>query len=443
MRIELALGVAVLTACSGYSGPSAETRAERARTRLPEPSADVAGGETSEFSGNIASCPEIASSEPLDLADPEVASWVAMAQGHHEQTLGWRRLILSDEVVGFTEHTTVSIDVNVLRGREVAYGSGGNTDNELAGCEGLRARQIELEITLTTGDGAVVTTFRRWFQPGPTDTRGTVLHHHGLNPDGSGALDSLSGTLELRPDPALGGIPWVGVELEFSADSVRGSLSTGIAPDAGAWNLSSWSPIEAVFPDDPCGSQGGSIGLDDSLEYLAGTPRAYYQRIVRSLAGKLIAAVWRSSPSNVQPSPLDVPLDVPAPTTVSLSLGEPTLACAVETSATLHAPLTVTTADGLVSFTQPFVFDLSDSGTYVGERTPWVPAADFNAHGGIGGLNLERGYGSIYFQHGMTWWNGLIEGSLEVSQWDAFTEGRPAYPVLEWCNAPQCAPATE
>ncbi len=440
MKATLAWGVALLTACG--TGPAQnleQARAERARAQATEAAGDVAGGETSEFSGDIGACPEIVSSGPLDLEDPEVASWVAMAQGHHELTLGWRRLVLSDEVAGFAEHTSVSIDVNVPRGREVVYGSGGSTDSELAGCDGLRGRQIDLEITLATADGAVATTFRSWFQPAPTDTRGMVLRRDGLNPDGGPGAVDLNGTLELRPDPALAGTPRIRVELEFSADSVRGSLSPEVLPEADSWDLSSWMPIEAIFPDDPCGGGGRSIGLDEFFADLGGTPRAHYQRIATARGCERIAAVWSSSPSHVQPSPLDVPLDVPPPTEISLNAGEPTLACAIETSVTVYAPLTVTTADGLVGFTQPFAFKLYDSSTFINERTPWVPAADFNARIGLGGVNLEGGYGSIYFQNDVDLGNASVEGALEVSQWDAFTDRRAAYPVLEWCRGRQCA----
>jgi hypothetical protein len=62
---------------------------------------------------------------------------------------------------------------------------------------------------------------------------------------------------------------------------------------------------------------------------------------------------------------------------------------------------------------------------------------------GLSGLNLERGYGSIYFQYGVDWQYARVEGSLEVDQWDAFTEQMAAYPVLAWCKGRDCVPAPE
>lgn len=212
-------------------------------------------------------------------------------------------------------------------------------------------------------------------------------------------------------------------------------------PEADAWNRSSWSPIEAILPDDPCGSEGiggRSVGLDEFSRALGGTPRAFYQRMATARGRVRLGAVWRSSPHNVEPSPSDVPLDVPPPTEVSLNAGEPTRACAIGTSVKVDAPLTVTTADGLVNFTQPFAFTLSADGAYIGERTPWVPAADFNEHTGLEGVNLQGGYGSIYFQNFVLSRTAWVEAALEVSHWDTFMDRRAAYPVLEWCSGSQC-----
>ena len=444
MKAKLALGVVLLAACSeggSWVRPS-PGGSERASSPATEASGDVAGGETSEFTGGGDPCDEIASSEPVALDDPEVASWVAMAQGHHEQTLGWRRLALSDEVAGFAEHTTLSIDVNVLGAREIVLGSSG-PDDELFGCSRRRGRQIELEITLATGDGAVATSFRSWFHPAPTGSRGMVLQYYGQTTDSSGPID-LNGTLELGLDPALGGTPLLLVELEFGADSVQGSLLPSVMPEVGDREGTPWWPIEALFPDDGCGGEGRSIGLDEPFAAIGETPRAYYQRMVGARLHVPTPAAWKSKPSYDLPSPLDVPLDLPPPTEVSLGFGEPTRACAIDTYVTVYAPLTVTTADGRVNLTQPFAFNLSEAPTftmsgvraYIVEPTPWVPAAEFDEQMGIDGVNLPRGYGSISFE--LSWENSLIEGRIVVTQWDAFRQRAVAYPVLEWCQGAFC-----
>jgi hypothetical protein len=360
-----------------------------------------------------------------------------MAQGHHEQTLGWRRLVLSDEVAGYEEHTSVSIDVSVLGGRDVVYGSGGTPG--FTGCDGLRGRQIELEITLATADGAAATTFRDWFQPAPTDTRGMVLRAGGFNPDGRGVIE-VNGALELRPEPALGGTPQGWVDIEFSADSVRGSLAFALLLDDDAGSLPLWSPIEAMFPDDPCGSQGRSIGLDEPFTGLVSTPRALYENMVRTRGRETLPAYWTRTPYRTEPSALDLPLNVPLPppTEVTLVAGEPTRACAIETSVTVYAPMTVTTADGRVNLTQPFPFNLYESSAYISEMTPWVPAAEFNEHMGLDGVNIESRYGSVSFYNNLDWRDTWIEGTLEVSEWGDLGDKRAAYPSLKWCRGRDC-----
>jgi hypothetical protein len=213
-----------------------------------------------------------------------------------------------------------------------------------------------------------------------------------------------------------------------------------VFPEDDASNLSLWTPIEAVFPDDPCGSQGHSIGLDEPFGDLIGTPRGTLQRMARATRWReRIPAVWKKTPYQVVPSEPDVGI----PTEVSMSLGEPVRACAVGTSVKVYAPLTVTSADGRVNLTQFFTVDIGVSSAYIVERTPWVPAASFNEQIGIAGVNLEGGYGSLTFVNDVNWQYGWAEGALEVTQWDAFVDEFAGYPVLEWCRASGCALATE
>jgi hypothetical protein len=88
-------------------------------------------------------------------------------------------------------------------------------------------------------------------------------------------------------------------------------------------------------------------------------------------------------------------------------------------------------------------FNLYESDVVIGEWTPWVPAAEFNEHIGIDGVNIESGYGSVSIYNSLHRQYGWIDGTLEVYQWDAFTDKRAAYPVLHWCRSPEYALATE
>src|SRR5688572_20680469 len=117
MKLKLAAGATLLLACGGGSGQGSTSPGDGSKpadTSSGESSdvsggeMEVAGGETSEFSGgDIAACPQIDSNEPLDLARADWAPWVALVEGRHESTLGWRRLFEVDTVTGFEEHTSV------------------------------------------------------------------------------------------------------------------------------------------------------------------------------------------------------------------------------------------------------------------------------------------------------------------------------------------------
>src|SRR5262245_29571265 len=104
-RAEATLLLACLVACGGSKEPGTASPAERSEGGTPPlESADargdteIAGGETSEFSGDIGSCALIVSNEPLDLTRADWAPWVALVEGRHELTLGWRRLFEVDTV---------------------------------------------------------------------------------------------------------------------------------------------------------------------------------------------------------------------------------------------------------------------------------------------------------------------------------------------------------
>jgi hypothetical protein len=448
MKVELAVGVCLLLACGGSGAGGDGARTEQDPIQSPEAareaarSQQVAGGETSEFSGDIGSCPEIVSTEPLDLDEPDVASWIALAQGSHEPTLGWKRMVSSDAVQGFEEHTSLSIDVNVLRGREVVYGAGGATHDEVGVCDGLSARQLELEVALATSDGAVVAAFRRWFEPLMYEgvPGGIVLVEGRLNPDQDRNPVEFSGSLELGLDPALGGEPALGVSLQFDAESVRGSLSPmrSIRDESYVLNRSSWTPIVGYFPDDSCEGNGDPIGLDEPVESLGGqTPRANYGRLAAEWAREPIPAVWMDKPFGTV-------LDEPPPTEVNQRGGEPTHACISGDHVLVHASLTITTADGRVNLTQPFAAELSfGNGARGDRRTPWVPAENFEAETGLPGVNLSvGGYGAIDFSSSVDWSEDRRYGHLWVQKWQAFTEESAGYPVLDWCKG-SCSAALD
>jgi len=454
MTIRIGLGACLLLACGGGSGDEsrrgtapresigAETSEESAddAQSLDTESRDVAGGETSEFGGDIGSCPEIVSNESLAFDDPRVASWVALAQGHHEQTLGWRRNVLSDAVTGFEEHTGVVIDVTVLRTREVVYGTGGSTQEEFALCDGLSARQLELEMTLATADGAFVATVRDWYEPTPfaEDPR---LELGWMNPDRNREAVEFMGSLELGFDPAGGGTPSATIGISFGADGVQGRLSPGLSirDEAYVPNRSSWEPISGTFPDDPCRGNGTPVDLDDAVEGLAdigGTPRAAFGRVVEAWERAPVPARW-AAPFGVELPP---EVAVPPATELTLDLGEPTQACLSGGYTLVEAPLSVVTADGRVNTTQPILLELlGGNGAGGSARSPWIAAADFTARAGVADVAFAAGaYGAIDMRAGADFRDEQVSGRLSVFQWAAFVSDQAAHPELVWCGGRNC-----
>jgi hypothetical protein len=448
MKIKLGLATCWLLACGGSSEqsarPSGET--EAAGVDREDPSSDevdpveVAGGETSEFSGgDIGACPEVLSSEALPLDAAEIAPWVALAAGHHEQTLFWRREALSDAVRGFEAHTTVSIDVSVLGARERLYGDGGYEGDEFESCRDRRSRQLDLDIRIATADGAVATSLREWYEPLNTGS-GPKLERIRLDPQVVIADVDFSGSLELGLDPALQGTPRLSVALSFGAESVFGSLVPLVAPpDDGAALGSSWRPLRGDFPDDGCAGDDVPIGLDDRVETLRDTPRLAFERAAAAyVAESPIPAGWESPFYGREPADFDIP----PPTEVEVSLGEPSHACLSVDIAVVYAPLTVISADGRVNVTQTVGVALyGDGGAGNSTETAWVPAAQFAEQSGLSGVVLDPGaVGRMSLSTNLNLEGDGVEGYLTVWQWDAFREDYAAAPRFRWCRGTICSP---
>jgi len=146
-----------LVACSEAKRPSFEPSA-----------ADYAGGETSEFSGGnvpLGYCPIEESRTALDLERDDVASWLALATGHHTIDLRWRKVFPDPAIRGFEESTTLSLDVTPISAEDVVCRTGGAGGYEAEGVDGRVLRRFELGIELSTADGAVQAAFPARFFP--------------------------------------------------------------------------------------------------------------------------------------------------------------------------------------------------------------------------------------------------------------------------------------
>jgi hypothetical protein len=431
MKLKLAAGATLLLACGGGT--------ERASTggedpRAPGDAADIAGGETSEFSGgDIDHCLVIASSEPLDLDSTDWAAWVALVEGRHESTLGWRRVFEADTVTGFEEHTRVALDVSVLGGRDVVYGAG-DPSSKHAECEGLRVQQLELAIEITTADGSVAASYRDWFERSPDEEAagGERLVAGRLNPDMNRDGVAFTGSLEIDISPAIDGGRALYPHVQFDAEGVRGAL----VPVLKSSDLREVVPIEGFFPDDPCRGSGRPVALDATLDFVEQTPRELFQRVADGWGAAPVAAVWTARDGSTTGAP-------PA-TEVTLRAGEPTHACVSGSYIQVHAPLTLTSADGRVNLTQSLATSVADDGGAMTEgQSAWLPAARFEGQMGISGVDFDGAeYGSVSLLNNLDYVDGKVEGTLDVAVWrgfeDEFDDGSADYPQLAWCTGESC-----
>jgi hypothetical protein len=392
---------------------------------------EIAGGETSEFSGgDIEHCMQVVSNDPLDLDSAGWAPWLARVEGRHEPTLGWQRLFETDTVTGFEEHTSVALDVSVLAGRAVVYGADG-VGYEREVCDGLRAEQIELAIEIATADGAVVASYRDWFErfadadaPG-----GERLVVGRLNPDRDRDGVAFTGGLELAISPAFDGEPMLRpAYFSFDAEGVRGALM----PLLRVSDTREVAPIEGIFPDEPCRGSGRSVALDAAVDFIEQTPRQLFQRVADRWGAAPIPATWSAREGGGG--------GAPAPTEVGLSAGEPTHACVSGSTIQVHAPLTLTTADGRVNVTRSFATSVADQdGAMTEGHSAWLPAARFEAQMGISDVDFAGAeYGAIYLLNSVGYADGQVDGSLYVGLWQGFEEPFTDPPWLTWCTSGSC-----
>jgi len=215
---------------------------------------------------------------------------------------------------------------------------------------------------------------------------------------------------------------------EFDAEGVRGALRPVLKSSA----VQEVTPIEGVFPDDACRGSGRAVALDARLDFVEQTPRELFQRVADGWEAAPVAAVWTARDGSTTGAP-------PA-TEVTLSAGEPTHACVSGTYIQVHAPLTLTSADGRVNVTQSLATSVADEGGAMAEgRSAWLPAARFEGQMGISGVDFDGAeYGAVFLHNTLDYVDGKIEGALDVALWRAFADEFADYPRLAWCTGEHC-----
>ncbi len=383
---------------------------------VSDPAGLSQGGETSEIGGQIEYCPERAS-EARDLRDPEVAALAAMAEGHHELTLAWRREFLMDTITGFQPSTSVSLDVTVLGARDVEFGA--VTDSGES-CEGGPELQLDLNVQIQTADGVLSGSFehRVTAKAAIAPTSGRQLWTTWQPGGGIYPLENFSSSLDvgMGSDQEVRGRLWV--RLVFDGSSVRGELTPVILSETEA---RSWPPVVGRFPDDGCAYIERPVLLDAvPVGFIQDTPRTVYDRIHSVLEARgPFPAHWETGET----------------TEMTLRAGAPTHACQFSSLIYIHGSERIETADGNVDFEHPVIVRFTSGGTsaVVGGLSAAIPSDAFEPTTGIRGIDLEgMEYANVELGNGVTFYDSSVRGSIRVHKWPDLYR-LETYPALDWC----------
>lgn len=82
----------------------------------------------------------------LSLESPDLQPWLERVSGHHEASLSWKMLELTDRVSGYAERTTLSMDVVVLGAEDYVF-----TPDADSVCPPASRRSLDVEIQRVLG----------------------------------------------------------------------------------------------------------------------------------------------------------------------------------------------------------------------------------------------------------------------------------------------------
>jgi hypothetical protein len=420
-------GWLLLSAC-GDAGP-----ATRSGTAV-----QVAGGQTSEFSGGdivAGYCPTVVSRTQLDPARADVAPWLALAAGHREVSLRWKRGLPDDTIRGFEERTALLLDVTAVVAEDVVCGPGPAESYEASGVE-RNLRRYELSVELASADGAVHSSFQQPFLPSVDAETGARLLSGGAQLP----FDETSGTLELGAVPeARVDTKTLNVNLTFGEQAVVGSIAPWVllqGPYSIGGGRPSWAPVSGIFPapDEGC-EAGTAVGLDEWVDVFGDTPRNSYEQARSKIPAEPIRAAWTETPL--------------VWTEVTLSPGAPSHACRDGDRVNVYTTLRLESADGMVLTEQPMLANIyghqprldgsvSPAQLYMGARSGWAPRASFEANAGFQNLDLgDAEYGTLALSLDLDLDQAELQGDLYAGKWEDYVEVA-ATPSLHWCSGASC-----
>jgi hypothetical protein len=313
----------VLTACGstrpaeedeGLVGPRRDRESDSSGIeRLVCPScargSDSAGGESSDFSGNVASClPQPVSDRPSDALIANLDATRAAYDGSFENSLRWRPQPLGafwyEEVPatpsGYVPNTRISI--NVALGEPEYHPRPSPED-----C-GVDFFQVPAKFEVTTADRAIASTAVGWFR----------VEEHSTFFYGGMDLADVRGALDLHFDPAGGALR---LQLLAFPEGTRGSVSieasTAARPGETA---SSGTFLLGTFPDDRCFEYGFPVEPDAPLSAFDGQTAAEvlagWNSRVRPVRGVRRDLQHSSGASRDTCNATEVRFDIGAPTGV-------------------------------------------------------------------------------------------------------------------------------
>jgi hypothetical protein len=427
------VGWFVLSACGDPLAARSNT-ATRADTAV-----EVAGGESSEFSGGeipAGYCPVVVSRTELDPGRADLAPWMALAAGHREVPLRWTRGLPDDTIRGFEERTELLLDVTAVVVEDVVCGPGPVESYESSGFE-RNLRRFELSIELSSADGAVHASFQQPFLPSIDAKTGARLLSGGAQLP----FEETSGTLELGAVPeARVDSKTLYVNLTFSEQAVVGSITPWIllqGPYSIGGGRPAWVPVSGVFPapDEGCDA-GTAVGLDEQVDVLRDTPRNAYEQARSKIPAEPVRAAWTERPL--------------VWTEVTLSAGALTHACRHGDDVQLYTSLRIESADGVLDTEQPMLATIfpheplpdgsaSPAQLYMGARSGWAPRANFEASAGFQNLDLGNAeYGTLALSFHLDLDQTELQGDLYAGKWEDYVEVI-ASPSLHWCAGARCA----
>lgn len=311
--------LAILSACGDEGTPAAgaggETeRGPEAGRICPSCRSDVAGTETSDFSGSESSCSGDPATAPGDPAwNARLEEVRGVYAGPFEASLHWAYvgLVESDSAGAFWEarpsgyEPITSVLGNVTLEPTQFYKGRPTNPSAEAGLDCPDWYHVPLTVEFATADGALAGTASGNFRLG----LGAAVARASVD------LARALGTLDLHLDPELEYRGSASLNLQFHPEGKRGQISVEVSPvetrrdiELGYW------PLSSDFPDDGC-TNGFPSTANAPLPWLDGLTAAQALQSWNTEIGDSPTQGLRHdcAPGSMAEAPVELSFDIGAP----------------------------------------------------------------------------------------------------------------------------------